>query len=177
MHNRMVTLMTTLALISGAAVSLALIQQPPKPEGPEEPEDHETAIAENQVPAEALAALKKLAAGTAITKFAKETEHGHTFYEGSWKGAHGEVDAIVTETGDLTVIEEVVPHEQVPTAARVIFEKVAGKGTATTIEKKSMILYEAHWTADGKNHELVLTPDGRPFVEVSEGAPKEEDDD
>lgn len=41
----------------------------------------------------------------AIRELAEETEHGHKLYEGSWTGTHGNVDALVTESGDLVEIE------------------------------------------------------------------------
>ncbi|MCC6358057.1 MAG: hypothetical protein IT450_04885, partial [Phycisphaerales bacterium] len=56
-------------------------------------EDYEKKVKEADVPAPALAALKKLAGGAAFTEFAEEVEHGVKYYEGSWKGPDGNVDA------------------------------------------------------------------------------------
>ena len=150
------------ALIGLGALAQNKPAQPPaQPAG-----DHEREVTADQVPAAALATLKKLAGNATITEFAEEVEHGHTFYEGSWKGATGNVDAVVTSAGDLVVIEEVVPKEMVSSAAWGEVEKAAGKDANLTIERKSMVLYEAHWkTKDGKSHEMVVTPDGRPFDE------------
>ena len=139
-----------------------------------EPAEQERSIKEAQVPAAPLAALKKLAGAAALTEFAEEVEHGHKFYEGSWKGPDGNVDALVTEVGDLVELEEVVPADKVPAPARAEAEKEAGKDAKVMWEKKTFIMYEVHFKKDGKNHEIILTPDGRRFHE--EGAEKGEQD-
>ena len=111
-------------------------------------EDSERAVKENEVPAAALATLKKLAGAAAITEFAEEIEHGNKFYEGSWKGPDGNVDALVTE---------------------------AGKEAKLMWEKKTLVLYEVHFKKDGKGREIILTPDGRRYYE--EGDEKADKDD
>jgi len=130
--------------------------------------EQEREVKEAEVPKPALVALKKLADKAAITEFAEEMEHGHKFYEGSWAGVTGNVDALVTESGDLVEIEEVVAAENLPAAVRAESEKQAGKGTKVTFEKKTLILYEMHFTKDGKGHEAVFTPDGRAYHEEEE---------
>lgn len=139
------------------------------------PVEQERSVKETEVPAAALGALKKLAGGAAITEFAEEIEHGHKFYEGSWKGADGNVDALVTEAGDLVEIEEAVPTEKVPGPARAAVEREAGKDAKLAWEKKTLLLYEVHFKKDGKVRELILTPDGRRFHE--EGVEKQDQDD
>src|SRR5262245_37891783 len=70
-------------------------------------QEQEREVKEADVPAAALNALKKQAAGAAITEFSEEIEHGHKFYEGSYKSATGnKVDVLVTEAGDLVEVEE-----------------------------------------------------------------------
>ena len=66
------------------------------------------------MPAAALEGLKKIAGNASITEFAEEVEHGHKFYEGSWKGPDGNVDTLVTETGDVVEIEESLPSAKIP---------------------------------------------------------------
>lgn len=125
------------------------------------PAEQERKVTEAEVPKAALDALKKLAGGAAFTEFAEEIEHGHKFYEGSWKGPNGNIDALVTESGDVVEIEETVPNDKVASAARDAAQKAAGAATKLSFEKKTMILYEVHYQKDGKGHELILTPDGR----------------
>jgi len=80
---------------------------------------HEREVTEAEVPPAALAALKKLAGAAAFTEFAEEVEHGRKFYEGSWKGPDGNVDAVVTPTGDVVEIEEILPPEKIPAGDRL----------------------------------------------------------
>lgn len=138
--------------------------------GEAEADEAERQVTKAEVPAAALAALKKLAAGAEITEFAEEVEHGSTFYEGSWKNPSGaNMDVIVTPTGDLVEIEEQVSTDQVPAATLKAARKAAGKGTQLAFEKKTTILYEVKFTKDESLHELLLTPDGR---RVEEGVEK-----
>ena len=142
--------------------------------------DYEKKVKEADVPKAALEALKKLANGAAITEFAEEVEHGHKYYEGSWKGADGNVDGLVTEGGDVVELEEAIATDKVPATVRTAAEKDAGKDTAMKWEKKTVVMYEAHYKKDGKGREIILLPDGRIFHEEGEKAGEkkgEEDDD
>jgi hypothetical protein len=106
--------------------------------------------------------LKKLARGATITAYAEETEFGHTFYEGSWKGRSGSnTDVLVTAAGDLVEIEEQVGKEEVPATVLSAARKAAGKDTELGLEKKTMVLYEAKFRKGNSLHELLLAPDGR----------------
>lgn len=80
--------------------------------------DGERSVKQSDVPAVALAALKKLAGDASFTAFAEEIEHGHKFYEGSWKGPDGNVDALVTEDGNVVEIEESLSTTRIPAAVR-----------------------------------------------------------
>lgn len=157
------------ACVLFVAAVLAIAQDQPG-----KPLEQERQVKETEVPKAALDALKKLAGAAALTEFAEEIEHQHKFYEGSWKGATGNVDALVTEAGDLVELEEVVPADKVPAAARAEVEKVAGKDATLTWEKKTYIMYEVHFKKDGKGHEVLLTPDGRRHEEEQEQGDKDD---
>jgi len=142
-----------------------------------EPAERERSVKEAELPAPALATLKRLAGGAAITEFAEEIEHGRKFYEGSWKGPDGNVDALVTEAGDLVEIEEVVPADKVPVPVRAEAEKEAGRDAKLMWEKKTIVMYEVHFKKDGQGREMVLTPDGRRFHEErDDNRDKDEDE-
>jgi hypothetical protein len=143
----------------------------------EQPKSSERKVKEADVPKAALETLKKMAAGAAFTEFAEEIEHGHKFFEGSWKGPHGNIDGLVTETGDMVELEESVPADQVPAAVKAEVEKSSGKDAKPTYEKKTLILYEAHYKKDGKTHEVIVTPDGRRMEEEKQDGDKDEDED
>jgi len=129
----------------------------------------ERKVTKADVPEAALATLKKLAGRAKITEFAEEFEHGHTFYEGSWKSRSGaNIDVLVTKSGDLVEIEEQVDTKKVPSAVLKAARKVAGKGAKLTFEQKTMVLYEVKFSKDNSRHELLLTPDGRRVEEEVE---------
>lgn len=143
----------------------------------EEPKESERSVEEAEVPAAALAALKKLAGGTAITEFAEEIEHGHKFYEGSWKGPDGNIDGLVTEAGDVVELEETVAAAKVPAGVRAAMEKEAGAGAALVYERKTVYFYEAHFKKDGKGREVIMTADARVFHEEGGDDDEKEGDD
>lgn len=140
-------------------------------------EEQERKVKDSEVPKAALEALRKLAGTAEIKELAEEIEHGHRFYEGSWTGPNGNIDALVTESGDLVEIEEMIPAGKVPSAARAEAEKEAGKDATLTFEKKTMVLYEIHFEREGKGRETILTPDGRRYNEEGAESGEEEDED
>lgn len=140
-----------------------------------EAEEGERQVKQSEVPAAALAALKKVAGDASFTEFAEEIEHGHKFYEGSWKGPDGNVDALVTESGDVVEIEESMPAAKVPAAVRAAAEKQAGKDAK--YERKTVYLYEIHFKKDGKGQELIFTADARPYHEPGQKDEKDDDKD
>jgi hypothetical protein len=152
---------------SGAVVLGGLLAfgryQPAQPAG-----EQERKVTEAEVPKAALEALKRLADTARITEFEEEIEHGHTFYEGSWSGPNGNVDALVTASGDLVEIEETIPADKVPSLVRAETEKAAGKGAKVKYEKKTLVMYEVHFKKGDRGQEVILTPDGRRYME--EGA-------
>jgi uncharacterized membrane protein YkoI len=140
-------------------------------------EEQERKVTEAEVPAPALAALKKLAGGAKLTEFAEEIEHGSTFYEGSWKTAAGSnVDALVTQAGDLVEIEEQVNPDQVPTAILAAVKKLSGPDAALFCEKKTMVLYEVKFKKGDRRHEILYTPDGRTLEKDVEKGDRDDDD-
>jgi hypothetical protein len=130
-------------------------------------QDGEREVKQADVPAKALVGLKKVAGEATFTEFAEEVEHGHKFYEGSFKGPDGNVDVLVTEAGDLVEVEESIPAAKAPEAVRMAAQQQAEKGA--TFERKTLYLYEVHFKKNGKDNELIFTTDGRPY---SEGAGK-----
>lgn len=177
-HLKLVAVMTLLAVMLCAATYARKGKDQGKRASPAEavqPTEAEREVTEAQVPAAALTALKKLAAGADITNFAEEIEHGSTFYEGSWKTPSGEnMDVLVTPAGDLVEIEEQISIDKVPAAALKVARKAAGKETELAFEKKTTILYEVKFQKGDSRHELLLTPDGRQVEEaVEKGKPED----
>lgn len=154
------------------ATSFAIVyaNDPPKAE------EHERKIKEADVPKAALEALKKLAGTNALTEFSEEIEHGITYYEGSWKGTHGNVDALVTANGDLVEIEEKIPVENTPKAVIEKARAAAGSDASLYVEKKTLILYEVKFRKGGRMHEVIYSPDGRQHEHEDETENDDDDD-
>jgi len=144
-------------LIAG---SLALAQGTPAPTKAVQGES-EREVKESEVPKAALDALRRYANNATFTEFAEEIEHGHTFYEGSYKGSSGHVDVLVTDTGDLVEIEEAISADKAPAVVQAEARKAGGEKATLKFEKKTMVLYEVHFKQDGEGREVILTPDGR----------------
>lgn len=144
---------------------------------PGQPKSAETErkVTAAEVPKPALKTLKRRARDVEITEFAEEIEHGHTFYEGSWKNKRTgkNVDMLVTKAGAVVEIEEEVGIKSVPRAVSKAARQAAGKDVKLAFEKKTTILYEVKFTKDGKRHELLLTPDGRSIEEEIETGPED----
>jgi len=139
--------------------------------------DTEHKLTEAEVPATALATLKKMAAGAKIFEFAEEVEDGHTFYEGSWKAPSGvQVDVLVTKTGDLVTIEEGVSANEVPADVLKAARQAAGSNTELTLERKTTILYEIKFEKAGAEQELLLTPNGDKVEEDTQKGPSDDDE-
>jgi len=126
-------------------------------------EEQERQVTEAQVPKAAVEALHKLAQSAAITDYAEEIEHGNKFYEGSWKGPMGNVDGLVTDSGDFVELEESVPADNVPAAVRAQAARCAGDDAKVAFERKTMVIYEIHYQRGEKEHEAMFTPDGRTY--------------
>ncbi len=168
----------TIGAAAGAIVLGGLLAFAQNQAGQPAKGEQERKVTEAEVPKAALDALKRLADQAKITEFAEEIEHGHTYYEGSWSGPNGDVDALVTASGDLVEIEEAIPADKVPSVVRAETEKAAGKGAKVKYEKKTLVIYEAHYKKGDRREEVTLTPDGRRYVEKgADQGPDDQDED
>lgn len=157
------------AITIAAGIAFVNAGQPPKDES-------ERKVRESEVPKAALEALKKLAGGNALTELAEEVEHGVTYYEGSWKGTNGKVDALVTASGDLVEIEEAISISDLPKLVVEKAQAAAGKDAKLYVEKKTIVLYEVKFRKDNRKHEVVYSPDGRTHEHEEEDGDAGEDD-
>jgi len=143
---------------------------------PAKHEEQERRVNEAEVPKAALEALKKVAGGKTLTEFSEEVEHGITYYEGSWNGPNGNVDALVTASGDLVEIEEAIPEASAPKAVLERARSAAGKDAKLVIEKKTVVFYEVKYRTNNRRHEVVYSPDGRDHEHEEESGTAEGDD-
>ena len=143
---------------------------------PKKTEEKEPKVKESEVPAAALAAIKRAAGENKLTQIEEEIEHGHKFYEGQWKGPDGKIEVLVTDSGDLVEIEEIVPADKVPASVRSAAARDAGKDAKLVFEKKTAISYEIHFKKDGKRREIAYAPTGDPFQEEGKGDDEGDED-
>lgn len=166
--GRIVAGVCILSIVAG----IAFVQAKEPPKG----EEHERKVKEADVPKPALEALKKVAGGKPLTEFSEEVEHGITYYEGSWKGPNGNVDALVTASGDLVEIEEAIPEASVPKSILDKARSASGKDAKLFVEKKTVILYEVKYRKNDRRHEVVYSPDGREHEHEEDAGTDDSDD-
>lgn len=125
-----------------------------------QPGGKERNLKENEVPPAALAALKKLSGGAAFIELEEETHHGRKVYEAEWNGPSGEMEAKVSEAGDVLELEEEMTAESVPAAVRAAAEKLGDKGAKIAYEKATYVLYEVEFRKNGRKYETHLDASG-----------------
>jgi hypothetical protein len=107
--------------------------------------------------------------GATIRGLSKEVENGKTFYEVELKVNGHNRDVLIDPSGAIVEVEEVVPLDSVPPAAKGALEKHAGKGKILSVESvakdNSIIAYEAKIKTAGKTSEVRVTPEGAPSKE------------
>ena len=125
----------------------------------------EKKIQMKDLPAAVQQAVQSQSAGAMVKGFAKETENGATTYEAEMVvNGHGK-DVSFDAAGRVIGVEEEVPLDAVPAAAKAAIAKRTAGGTIKKVEKVtegSATSYEAAYTLGGKNHEMAVYADGSP---------------
>lgn len=119
----------------------------------------ERRIAESDVPAAALAALKKAAAGAKFEELEEETTAGHKHYEAEWRANGAEVEMAVTADGDIIEMEEAIAADAAPAGVRAAAKAAAGDAKFT-VSKLTITVYEVEYSVAGKHHEKMFLADG-----------------
>jgi uncharacterized membrane protein YkoI len=124
----------------------------------------EKAVNMKDLPAAVQRTVQEQSKGATIRGLSKEVERGKTVYEVEMKvKGHGK-DVTIDASGEVIEVEEEVPLESLPGAARVAIEKAAGSGQITKVERVTggkQAAYEAHLRRDGKRSEIKIGDDGR----------------
>lgn len=111
------------------------------------------------------ATVKAQTQGATLLALNMEVENGKTEYEAETKvNGHGR-DIQIDPTGKIVAIEEEVPFESIPAAAKSGLTKLAAGGKIKKIEsvtKGKTVTYEAVVTKDGKSSEIVVSANGSP---------------
>lgn len=148
---------TLLALLSTAAISFSTARA--------EDEEAGQPIAPDQVPAAALAAIKKYAGEGKVEKILVEKHGETTVYEALIKGPGKLVrEVAVTKDGRMNSEEKVIPLADVPEKVRAAMEAHAKGGRITEvirIQEAGATIYEAEFAHSGKKTEVKFTADGK----------------
>ena len=142
----------------------------------EDEDDDDDDLTIDQVPAQARAALRKLAGDAKIVKVERERANGVLVYEAEWVTNGTKHDAAVLDDGTLLETAEVIPVEQAPAGVRTAILKRFGDAKVV-VEMKMIVIYEAEARIDGKEVELLVLPTGRVIEDPSGDDDGDDDDD
>ncbi len=113
-------------------------------------------------------AIKDNTKDSTLVGISKDVENGKVEYEAETKvNGHGK-DITFDESGKLLAVEEEVPLDSIPAAAKAALEKAAAGGKIRSVEKitqGSKVSYEGGISKGGKKSEVLVLPDGTPTKE------------
>jgi hypothetical protein len=130
----------------------------------------------DQIPAEAKAAILKQAGANKIAEVEQETHDGVAVYEAEWEVNGAEHEVAVLADGTVVETEEEIDAAQAPAAVRAAIEKQFGAGAKVSIDRKTVVLYEAEGKVDGKGMEVIFSPTGKSHGAEEDDAAGDDDD-
>jgi len=115
------------------------------------------------------ATVKGQSKGATVRGLSKEVEHGETTYEVELTvNGHGK-DVSMDENGQVVEVEEEVPIDTIPAAAKAAIEKGASGGKIMKVESvthgSTVVAYEAQVNKAGKHSEVRVDSEGKPAPE------------
>jgi len=134
----------------------------------------EEKISIDQIPASVAATVKQRFASATVKGAAKETEHGKPVYEVTLDDAGRNVDATLTPSGELVLIEKTISASELPAPVSSALTKKYAGATYRTVEEivevtgasEKLTYYEvALVTAKKHSKEVRVTPDGAKVTE------------
>ena len=114
-------------------------------------------------------AIRELAGRAGGIKFGKEKKHGIWVFTGEWRANGVSHEAMVTADGTVVETEESVSLKHVPTAVRAAIAEHFGSDVKVTVEKKTIIIYEAEAEINGREMELLIFPTGKVHEQEHDG--------
>ncbi len=111
------------------------------------------------------ATVKAQTQGATLLGLNMEVENGKTEYEAETKVNGHARDIQIDPAGKIVAIEEEVPFEVIPPAAKAGLTKLSAGGKIQKVEsvtKGTTVTYEAVVTKSGKRSEIVVSKDGSP---------------
>src|SRR5215470_15297861 len=127
-------------------------------------EGQEKKITRAQLPPAVEQTVQRESEGTTVRGFAKEIEHGQTYYEASLNVNGRNKDILIDKTGKVVEVEEEVSIDSLPSTVQSALKRAAGTGTIESIESLTkygnLVAYEAHLKHGKKRSEIQLGPNG-----------------
>ena len=124
----------------------------------------ERKIERRDLPAAVEKTVVKESAGANVRGFAKEMEHGQTYYEASLIVGGANRDVLMDTAGVVVEVEQQVALDSLPAAVRSALLAKAGAGKITTVEsltkKDKLVAYEAQVRTGTRRSEVQVGPDG-----------------
>ena len=124
----------------------------------------EKKISRAQLPPAVETTVARESEGATIKGFAKEVEHGQTFYEASLTVNGHSKEILIDKAGNIVEVEEEVAMDSLPATVQDALKKAAGRGTIVLIESLSkngnLVAYEAHIKNGKKLSEVQVGPNG-----------------
>jgi len=124
----------------------------------------EKKISRDKLPAAVEKTVARESEGATITEFAREIEHGQTFYEVSLTINGRRREILMDKLGNVVEVEEAVTFDSLPQPVQEALKKAAGAGTIQTTEsltkKGKLVAYEAHVKHGRKMSEIQIGPNG-----------------
>ena len=123
----------------------------------------EVSIQMKDLPAGVQATVQKQIRSAKLLLLTKEIEKGRTYYEAETTVNGRSRDIMIDSAGAIFEVEQSVPLESVPAAARNALLKRAGAGKVLKVESvtnNSTMHYEAVILKNGKRSEVEVSADG-----------------
>ena len=112
--------------------------------------------------------MREQSKGATVRGLAKEMKDGQTFYEVSLNVSGHNKDVLMDPGGRVVEVEEQVPLNSLPEAAKAEITRRAGKGRILMVESitkdDALVGYEAHVRTGRRITEIKVTPDGKPIA-------------
>lgn len=121
-------------------------------------------ISRAQLPPAVEQTVQRESQGATIKGFAKEVEHGQTFYEASLNVSGHNKDVLIDKNGNVVEVEEEVAMDSLPATVQSALKRAAGTGTIQSIESLTkngkLVAYEAHGKRGKNRFEIQVGPNG-----------------
>ena len=123
----------------------------------------EAKVSFQDLPAAVQASAKRQSKGATVRGYAKEIEHGQTYYEVETKISGRNKDILLDEKGAVVEIEQEMDRKDVPEAVMTGLKKAAAGGSLQSIEsvtRGQKVSYEAVVQTAGRKHEVAVDQSG-----------------